>query len=514
MNLVCGTMQCSRPENMPSDAGVWFSRYKDMFAHYEASPDKQKLFCVSWDRANATNLGSKMFGIFQTPVQYFRTIQQMQAGTVCGYEIILEGQPCKLYLDVEWETDGAVDGQASETVDAICSSVTENVRKQFIPAPTPALSEEEKKQQVEAWRDLKPEFYISTCSRMKNKTVFKNSFHIVVHNVIFPNNHDGMMKEFIMSLGFPDHIDKAVYSRNRCIRTELSAKLGQACCFQNVEALSPAALPEDRERQLLQSLITIFDRELPSVIYKDAGLALAFKKEGSENKRIVQMIQSAAGKRAKTPSNQVSVVLDAYFKHIFCDDAHTTVTIRDIRDTDPLPPAAKRLLERGIVTPGNIFFVYILNPKWCVSKLMHAVKHSHNSNNACAVAIDVNGKINIYARCYGCESSEYRALSVFTNRLLPSLDTNDAFRRIIHSPYGIKCVKDSQDRQRVVNLFQKTEDTVKKLLDSSKDSKKYTDSIHYLWVKYVDSAARGWFFISEPCHPLQVQDAAHSKNAV
>jgi len=493
---------------MSNDAGIWFSRYKDMFAHYETSPNKQKLFCVSWDRANATTAGSKMFGIFQTPVQYFRTIQQMPAGTVCGYEIILEGQPCKLYLDVEWETEGDVDGKASATVDAICSSVTENVRKQFIPTSTPEMTDEEKQQQEEAWKDLQLEFYISTCSRMKNTTVFKNSFHIVVHNVIFPNNHDGMMKEFITSLGFPDRIDKTVYSRNRCIRTELSAKLGQTCCFHNVKALCPAALPEDRETQLLQSLITIFDRAIPTVSYKNAGVALAFKKGGSQNKRIAQMIQNATGKRAKTPSTQVSVVLSAYFKHIFCDDAHTTVTIRGIRDTDPLPPAAKRLLERRIVTPGDIFFVYILNPKWCISKLMQANKHSHNSNNACAVAVDVNGKINIYARCYGCQSSEYRALSLFTNRLLPSLDTNDTFRRIIHSPYGIECVKDSEDRKRIVKLFQKTEDTVKKLLYSSKDSNQYTDSIHYLWFKYVESAACGWFFISEPCHPLLPGNAA------
>jgi len=493
---------------MSNDAGIWFSRYKDMFAHYETSPNKQKLFCVSWDRANTTTAGSKMFGIFQTPVQYFRTIQQMPAGTVCGYEIILEGQPCKLYLDVEWETEGDVDGKASATVDAICSSVTENVRKQFIPTSTPEMTDEEKQQQEEAWKDLQLEFYISTCSRMKNTTVFKNSFHIVVHNVIFPNNHDGMMKEFITSLGFPDRIDKTVYSRNRCIRTELSAKLGQTCCFHNVKALCPAALPEDRETQLLQSLITIFDRAIPTVSYKNAGVALAFKKGGSQNKRIAQMIQNATGKRAKTPSTQVSVVLSAYFKHIFCDDAHTTVTIRGIRDTDPLPPAAKRLLERRIVTPGDIFFVYILNPKWCISKLMQANKHSHNSNNACAVAVDVNGKINIYARCYGCQSSEYRALSLFTNRLLPSLDTNDTFRRIIHSPYGIECVKDSEDRKRIVKLFQKTEDTVKKLLYSSKDSNQYTDSIHYLWFKYVESAACGWFFISEPCHPLLPGNAA------
>jgi len=86
---------------MPHNAGVWFSRFKDMFARYDASPDKLQLFCVSWDRLNAQNLGSKMFGIFETPAHYFCVIQNMPAETVCGYEIILEGTRCKLYMDVE-----------------------------------------------------------------------------------------------------------------------------------------------------------------------------------------------------------------------------------------------------------------------------------------------------------------------------------------------------------------------------------------------------------------------------
>ena len=96
-----GSMSCSPPENETVNAGIWFARIKDMLAHYEASAEKDMLFCVSWDRLNAPTLGSKMFGIFATPAHYFQTVRSMPSGTVCGYEIIMQGTRCKLYLDVE-----------------------------------------------------------------------------------------------------------------------------------------------------------------------------------------------------------------------------------------------------------------------------------------------------------------------------------------------------------------------------------------------------------------------------
>ena len=213
----------------------------------------------------------------------------------------------------------------------------------------------------------------------------------------------------------------------------------------------------------------------------------------------------------KRPSSQpppdsashVTAALNAYFKHIFCDNAQTKISVRGILHSDPLPPVVWQLLERGIVTAGAIFFVYIQKAKWCISELMHAMKHSHHSNNACAVALEVNGRVDIYARCYSCKKYEYEALASFDkkSKLLPSLGLacNNALRRIVHSPYGIDCVKDSSDRKRVVGLFQKTEGEIKTMFQNTGSAKRYTASIHYLCSKYEDSAARGWFFISEPC---------------
>ena len=491
------------PDEMPRGAAHWFPRQNEMLAAYNGHEDKHEKLCVSWDRQNSSNVGSKLYGVFASPAKYFATIQQMPVGTVCGYEMILEGERCKLYLDVEWETPSGPDVQATAIIEAICAAIADKRKTVLRSVAVPNSTQAELQMAIQAWRDLELQMYISTCSRIKG-SVFKNSFHVVVHNMIFPNNHDGMMKEFVIGLDFPEYIDAAVYSRNRCIRTELSAKRGEKACFQNTVQLAPDHIVEQRTQQLIASLITHFDRTLPSVCFKNHAAWLEQRQASNTHKRTSLIISEGSCKKARSETAEVAVLLDAYFKHIFCNETQTHITIREIRETDPLPMVVRELVKRLIVTPSDISFVYIEKAKWCISKLMHAQKHSHHSNNACAVAVHVDGRMDIYARCYGCKTTEYAGLASFDkNSLLPSLANNDAFRRIVHSPYGIECVLDSADRKRVVSLFQKTKGFIKEMLGNTIDNKKYTTSLAYLWCKYVQSASRGWFFISEPCHAPQ-----------
>ena len=428
-------------------------------------------------------------------------IQQMPVGTVCGYEMILEGQRCKLYLDVEWETPQGADVRDHAIIQEISAAIMERAKAVLKYTTTPDCTPTQQKQEEQEWQELQHDIYVSTCSRMKS-TAFKNSFDIVVNNIISPNNHDGMMKEFVSGLGFPDYIDTAVYTRNRCIRIELSDKSDEVACFKNIVPDVSGFSEQCRAERLVSSLIMHFDPGLASVCFKNQAAWLAAKNDGGASKRTARIISDAPSKKSKTQSDQVSLLLDAYFKHIFCDEASTVVTIRPIREKGPLPFVMQGLLARHIVKPCDISFVYIENAKLCISTLMRAVKHRHHSNNACAVAVTVDGRVDIYARCYGCKSSEYAALAKFDkNKLLPSLAKNDAFRRIVHSPYGIECVTDTVNRKRVIGLFQMTEGSIKKMLDNTGNNKDYTASLAYLWAKYVKSASRGWFFISEPCHP-------------
>jgi len=89
---------------------------------------------------------------------------------------------------------------------------------------------------------------------MKKDTVFKNSFHIIARNIIFPNNHSGEMEHFVRELNFDHQIDLALYMPNRCVQTENCSKFGQNAFFRNIRTLEQS----EGEDSLVTSLITVF----------------------------------------------------------------------------------------------------------------------------------------------------------------------------------------------------------------------------------------------------------------
>jgi len=202
---------------------------------------------------------------------------------------------------------------------------------------------------------------------------------------------------------------------------------------------------EEKDKQLLLSLIAIFDSILPTVCYKRAEKPVVLSTMNAKGKQTADIIRmETAGKKARTgdsAANTAFSLLDAYFQYIFYDNAQTKITVREIWETDWLPPAVKLSLEQKIVTSDRIFFVYIHEAKWCISQLMNAVKHRHHSNNACAVAVFVDDRMDIYACCYCCKSPVYAKLATFDGKtkMLPSLKSKDAFLRVIYSPCGIDC---------------------------------------------------------------------------
>jgi len=154
----------------------------------------------------------------------------------------------------------------------------------------------------------------------------------------------------------------------------------------------------------VRSLITHFDSGLASVCFKNQESWLVPTKDSVVAKRTSLIIFEAANKKAKLNCANVPVFLGSYFKHIFVDEAQTQITIRPIGEKDALPFVVRELLNCKIVQPGDVSFVYIENAKWCISKLMQAVKHHHHSNNACAIVVKVDNRVDIYARCYGCKA--------------------------------------------------------------------------------------------------------------
>ena len=457
-------------ENIPGHSGRWFPVLKDLIEYHSKMSSTAGIVCIAWDK-NQT--GSKAFGIFESADDYFETVEKMPAAKKSGYEIILRDSPCRLYLDVEWESLGSVDKQADEKVQAICKCISKSISSRYSRT---------------IQYDI--DFYISTCSRMKNDTVFKNSFHIIARNIIFPNNHSGEMEYFVRELNFESEIDLAVYTPNRCVRTENCSKFGQNSFFRNICV---------NQNSIVTSLITVFDTTLP--VLPNRNLFQTIKKR----KIIIPTHLSNTDNKTSLCSEVAcdSFKMPSYFLDLFDNKTTTNFQVKEIQDISPsnFPYSVQQLLINKNIHLSDIKFIYVKHPKCCVNKLLCGIKHAHHSNNSCAVAITVNGKIDIYTRCYGCGNQSLSHFHVFGNNcLLPSLTTNPVFHQIIHTPLGIDSVTDSIDRRRVLQIYrQKTKVEVNELLKNNSPAT-YSKSFAYLWHKYITSAAFGWLIISEKTH--------------
>jgi hypothetical protein len=470
--------------------GKWFPVIKDLISHYATLDDVTGKVCIAWDK---NDNGCKAFGVFNSGYDYFDTIQHMPPSKRSGYEIILRDRPCKLYLDVEWETPGMQDEGATQKVEEICLAITCKMREKY-----PEHGDEE------------IDFYISTCSRLKNTTVYKNSFHIVANNIIFHNNHSGDMEYFVRALGFVDEIDTAVYTPNRCVRTELASKFGQNAFFRNTLEI-PAG--DTKTQSLIKSLITIFDSTLPVLPENQHKIGKSMKKRKVRDPDAV----SGDGK-SRVPreiSENKTLKIPQYFLELFDNEVNTVFEVQRIDDQGNFsyPLVVRELLNHNCVGLSDVWFIYIKHAKCCVNKFLCDISHAHHSNNSCAVAVNINGRLDIYTRCYGCPKDQKMcSINKFDEKyhLLPSLTKNTVLHRIMHTKYGIQNVCDSEDRLRILKIYtQKREFEINELLvykpsTIASQANCYSKSTAYLWHKYVTSAAFGWLFISEKKYATQV----------
>ena len=165
---------------------------------------------LGWD----TGSGGKMFGIFPTrdTATYMHLLLDIPLQYRHGYELIPENVSCRAYLDVEWEGEQDKD---HATLARLLQELRKLIRDKFS-------------------RD--PQIHVLCGTRLKKDQIFKNSYHIIISNVVFERNHDGQMKGLFASIqdGFTwidegkkkSMIDLTVYSRNRHFRLPHCCKLG------------------------------------------------------------------------------------------------------------------------------------------------------------------------------------------------------------------------------------------------------------------------------------------------
>jgi hypothetical protein len=170
-------------------------------------------FKVAWDKNNE---GKKVYGFFDEPVTFFR---DLKAEGNHGYELIQENTRCILYFDIEW----------------IGPNDENHVKMQMIS--------DKIRSHCEKTFDINPELYVSCSTRAAGNNLFKNSYHVTAPNIVFENNHDETMLQFVRDMCEGDfwyyapgkcYVDTSVYTKNRLVRLPFCSKFGSATQFMRI----------------------------------------------------------------------------------------------------------------------------------------------------------------------------------------------------------------------------------------------------------------------------------------
>ena len=188
-------------------------------------------FVVAWDIA--INKASKAFGLFPTPEAFIEAL--MAQAERFGYETILSGHRCKLYIDIEWY--------------AVLDDIDHTHLKKFMG--------DLRRVCLEVF-NLNPKLYVTCCSRILEDKGPKNSYHVVAADIAFECNHDGKMKGFLQAISRDnnwqvngeDVADWKVYTNYRNLRAPLCCKKGStnAMVCITTDPLREVYLPHDQAK--------------------------------------------------------------------------------------------------------------------------------------------------------------------------------------------------------------------------------------------------------------------------
>ena len=186
-------------ENIPA-GGKWFWYQNDMIEAHEQEGGVR----LAWQKKNEAYAYGLYPGATQTEVM--ESILSNPPDKRWALEWIPADTRCKGFVDVDIK--GEPDTHHKQLAD-IVQWIREKFRREFSS-------------------DLVLEIHVCCGSRYTSEGEYKNSYHIVINNLIFENNHDGTMQNFfdINLESLKLSIDAAVYSRNRLFRLPHNSKQG------------------------------------------------------------------------------------------------------------------------------------------------------------------------------------------------------------------------------------------------------------------------------------------------
>lgn len=201
-------------------------RLVDAANMYSAVPDRRDHTSYVARDSGCGSKGAKDYAWFGSHDQLAEFLFEKETGNqpCCLYELIREGRACRLYFDIEFIGENGIDG-GMRKLDFFVDTLGEALKTRY----KKHLNGED------------PQMVVINGSRAC-AAGFKHSYHVVVCNVVFPNN-TGDMKRFVeLFVSVHRHkpmlvwhdektgevksiVDQGVYTKNRCFRTPLSHKL-------------------------------------------------------------------------------------------------------------------------------------------------------------------------------------------------------------------------------------------------------------------------------------------------
>ncbi len=274
-----------REEKRVPSGGQWFWRQAGMLANLPENG-----FAVAWDSVEGKS-GPKIYGAYPTAQDFYQNLLLNPPNQRWAYEFIPESARCKAYMDVEWRSDT---NEGHTRIREIVAEVRSRFKQQF--------------------NEREPEIYVCCGSRPDPTSGFKNSYHVVIGNMVFQCNHDGLMRRFFTPLAHQEcwyhtdskgvkHccVDLSVYTKKRVFRLPLASKRGPTIAplvrvsadpFDDDDDFASSFYDESDFDNIMPMLLTVSPEE-PDFEYIETP--------ASVQDQLNQ--QHTAGKKRKAPSD-------------------------------------------------------------------------------------------------------------------------------------------------------------------------------------------------------------------
>eukprot|EP00283_Hemiselmis_rufescens_P027163 CAMPEP_0173468834 /NCGR_PEP_ID=MMETSP1357-20121228/77047_1 /TAXON_ID=77926 /ORGANISM="Hemiselmis rufescens, Strain PCC563" /LENGTH=1180 /DNA_ID=CAMNT_0014437057 /DNA_START=1837 /DNA_END=5379 /DNA_ORIENTATION=- len=191
--------------------------------------------------------GIKEYASLQSHEELAEILLSTKDQECCVYELIREGTPCRLYLDLEWESESMTVADAHRVLSNVVTKLCSFLQERY---------------------EITPRLIALDSSRAKASTT-KYSYHVCACNVAFASNFRSMkstVEDFasqhdsdpLFFCNSKPVIDLSVYTKNRCFRTPLSHKRDDETRtrLQRVNGPSWKPMPFTSAGDLLDALVT------------------------------------------------------------------------------------------------------------------------------------------------------------------------------------------------------------------------------------------------------------------